>query len=131
MVLINKNSVNTIDLTLTEKSEYYILGVTPYFLFVLDNDGNSNQTKIFTREDDSNLVQRYNRFVIEETTSEDLLNGKIYLTGNTSQWTYKVYESAVPFSADTLDVQYTTGKILEQGRLLLNGVDTNINDIYK
>ena len=132
MILINKNTSQSVHLTLNEKSQYVQLGVQPYFLFVFTNQNNTDNVIKFTTEDSSTLPDRYNKFrIVEDGSSIDLLNGYIYMTGNTSQWSYEVYEASVPFSADTLDIQYTTGKILEKGRVQLIGNDTYINDIYK
>lgn len=134
MIRLDKQRTNNVVLTLTEKSEYYLLNVPNYYLFVVENEGTQQSVK-FTAEDLSDIPERYNYFRIQEfynnTDPNDLLDGKIYLTGNTSEWRYKVYESDTPFSADTLDIQYTTGKILEEGRLQVRGNDAKINDIYK
>jgi hypothetical protein len=138
MILINKGSSNKVVLTLTEKST--LLGYdtsgnltgTTYNLFVFENDG-KDQQKIFTAEDVSPYKERYNEFrIIESSYPEDLLDGQIKLTGRTSQWNYKVYESDIPFSADTLSVIWTTRKVLEEGRVLVRGNDisTPINDVY-
>jgi len=131
MILIEKDTAKDIDLTLNEKSVYYNNNVQPYFLFIFQSETDPAATIKFTAEDTSTLPDRYNRFRITETPTSDLLNGDIYMTGNTSQWTYEVYESGTQFSASTLDVSYTTGKIIEKGRVQLKGNDTNINDIYK
>jgi len=138
MILINKESYNNVVLTLTEKSQ--LLGYdnggnltgTTYNLFVFENEGRDEQ-KIFTADDISPYKKRYNEFEIRESdNTETLLDGRIHLTGRTSQWSYKVYESDTAFSADTLAVSATTGTILEEGRVLVRGNegDTSINDVY-
>lgn len=138
MILINKESYNNVVLTLTEKSQ--LLGYdnggnltgTTYNLFVFENEGRDEQ-KIFTANDISPYKGRYNEFeVLESGTTENLLDGIIHLTGRTSQWSYKIYESDTPFSANTLAVSATTGTILEEGRVLVRGNegDTSINDVY-
>lgn len=138
MILINKNKTNRIALTLTEKSSLVgydtsgNLTGTTYNLFVFENEGKTQQ-KIFTAPDISPYKERYNEFEIAEYSGgEDLLDGIIHLTGRTSQWTYKVYESNIPFSADTLDVIWTTREVIEEGRVLVRGNegDTSINDVY-
>ena len=136
MILINKNSVNKIALTLTEKSELLsydntntLIG-TSYNLFVFENEG-KDQQKIFTADDVSPYKERYNEFILTETDTEDLLNGSIHLEGRTSQWSYKIYESDTPFTIDTLSVTASTGKVLEQGRVLVRGnEETPLNDVY-
>lgn len=138
MILINKESNNRVALTLTEKSQLIgydsggnLTGDT-YNLFVFSNEGRDEE-KIFTATDISPYKERYNEFSITESgTTENLLGGIIHLTGRTSQWSYKIYESDTPFSADTLAVSATTGTILEEGRVLVRGNegDTSINDVY-
>jgi hypothetical protein len=129
MITINKNTSNLVVLTLTEKSQ---LTEPTYNLFVFTNQS-TNVTKIFTASDMSIYKDRYNAFtIVESASTENLLIGEIYMTGDTSQWAYEVYESQYPYSAGTLAISATTGTILESGRVLLNGQETNntINEIY-
>lgn len=130
MITINKNTSNLVALTLTEKSQ---LTGTTFNLFVFTNES-SDLTKIFTAADTSTHKDRYNLFIIVEsdTNAEDLLTGNIYMTGNTSQWSYEIYESATAFSSNTLSITATTGTILESGRVLMEGNQANntINEIY-
>jgi hypothetical protein len=46
--------------------------------------------------------------------------------------TYSIYESSNPFSSNTLSITATTATILETGRVLLNGIesDQTINSVY-
>ena len=131
MIIINKNSINTLALTLLEKSEFP--NQYTYNLFVIEN-AESGQEKIFTGVKYTSDNIRYEKFYITESaTTENLLDGLINITGNTEQWNYKVYESLTSFSADTLSISATTGNIIEQGRLLVKGIQNNnntINDIY-
>ena len=131
MIIINKNSINTLALTLLEKSEFP--NQYTYNLFVIEN-AESGQEKIFTGVKYSSDNIRYEKFYITESaTTENLLDGLINITGNTEQWNYKVYESLTSFSADTLSISATTGNIIEQGRVLVKGIQNNnntINDIY-
>ena len=131
MIIINKNSINTLALTLLEKSEYP--NDYTYNLFVIEN-AETGEEKIFTGVKYSSDNIRYEKFYITESaTTENLLDGLINITGNTAQFNYKVYESLTSFSANTLAVSATTGTIIEQGRLLVKGIQNNnntINDIY-
>jgi hypothetical protein len=130
MIVINKNSINTVALTLLETSEFPTQYT--YNLFVFE-DAESGQQKIFTADKYTSNNQRYEKFYITESaTTENLLTGVIHMTGNTSQWTYKVYESLTSFDANNLAVSATTGTIVEQGRVLLNGIesDNTINSVY-
>jgi len=129
MILINKNSSNTIITTLSEKS--LLTGIT-YNLFVFVDEATGKE-KIFTQTDTSPYPNRYNQFLITESaTTENLLSGVIHMTGNTSQHTYTIYESAIPFSSNTLSITATTGTILEIGRCQIRGLesDITINEIY-
>jgi len=130
MIIINKGMLNKVALTLTEKSTLYPF--TTYNLFVLKNESNSQQY-VFTATDISNYKARFNLFNISENfLTEDALNGIISLSGNTSQWSYRIFESLTPYSANTLSISSTTGVVLERGRLILNGFEQNntINQIY-
>ena len=130
MIVINKDSVNTIALTLLETSEFPTQYT--YNLFVFEN-AETGDEKIFTTVKYTSNNQRYEKFYITESaTTENLLTGVIHMTGNTSQWTYKVYESLTSFNANNLAVSATTGTIVEQGRVLLNGIesDNTINSVY-
>lgn len=129
MITINKNTSNILALTLSEKS--LLTGAT-YNLFVFTNQSNGIE-KVFTATDTSMYKQRYNQFQITESaTTENLLSGLIHMTGNTGEWNYAIYESATPFSSNTLSITATTGTILEIGRVQLDGQegDNNINNIY-
>lgn len=127
MIVINKNTINGVALTLKEKTK--ITG-TPYFLFVFTNE-TSQQTKIFTAVEESTHTDRYNYFSITEDENEDLLNGVVHLEGNTSQWTYEIYESVLEFT-DVADLVIGTKDLVESGRVQVNGTegDITINDIY-
>ena len=129
MITILKNDTNKVALTLSEKS---LLTGTSYNLFVVVNDLDGTE-KIFTATNTSTYIQRSSIFdIIESNAAEDLLDGKIHLTGNTSQYTYTIYESAVPFSSNTLSISATTSTILETGRLFVDGdeITNNTNEIY-
>lgn len=129
MITILKNDTNKVALTLSEKS---LLTGTTYNLFVVVNDLDGTE-KIFTATNLSTYIQRSSIFdIIESNAAEDLLDGKIHLTGNTAQYTYTVYESAVPFSSNTLSISATTSTILETGRLFVDGdeITNNTNEIY-
>jgi hypothetical protein len=131
MVIINKNSINTVALTLLEKSEFP--QQYTYNLFVFEN-AETGEEKIFTSVKYTSDNIRYEKFYITESgTTENRLEGIINITGNTAQWNYKIYESLTSFSADTLSISATTGNIIEQGRVLVKGIQNNnntINNVY-
>ena len=116
MIIINKNSTNTVVLTLSEKTTL----TNTVYLFEVINDS-SNESKCFIAEDISINKIRYNEFNFIENATEDLLNGTFEL-GLSGFYTYNVYEQ---ISTTNLDPLLATNKI-ETGKL--NLVD-NISEI--
>lgn len=106
--VIEKNTVNNICVTLSERSQL----LDPYYLIVFTNkfdlDGASVSCSL---QATSNI--RYDLIVITETTNADGLAGEVYLIEG--EWSYSVYESALP----TLDVLDTTGRILQKGFIVV------------
>lgn len=124
MIYLEKGATNSVVMTLTEKSELN----DPYYLFSFTNNTSENE-KLFNMQDISGYRRRYNRFELVETTSEDLSNGKVTLEYGWGR--YKVYESAT----QSLNINDTTGKILEQGKFYVGGYtgtlnNNDINNIY-
>lgn len=109
MILIEKNTNNTIVFTLTEKSRLAV----PYFLFEFVSD--TGVTKLFNMADNSSYPRRFNEMTLVETTSEDLSLGEVDL--NYGWGEYKVWESVT----QTLLVANTTGRILEEGKYFVKG----------
>jgi hypothetical protein len=116
VIIINKNSTNTVVLTLSEKTTL----TNTVYLFEVINDS-SNESKCFIAEDISINKIRYNEFNFIENATEDLLNGTFEL-GLSGFYTYNVYEQ---ISTTNLDPLLATNKI-ETGKL--NLVD-NISEI--
>ena len=109
MIIINKNSTNTVVLTLSEKTTL----TNAVYLFEVINDS-SNESKYFIAEDISTNKIRYNEFNFIENATEDLLNGTFEL-GLSGFYTYNVYEQT---SSTNLDPLLATNKI-ETGKLNL------------
>ena len=86
MILINKNTTNTVILTLSEKTTL----TNAKYLFEVTNDM-SNEVKCFIAADISTNKLRYNEFEFIENTTEDLLNGTFTLTLS-GFYKYNVYE---------------------------------------
>jgi len=86
VILINKNTSNTVILTLSEKTTL----TNAKYLFEVINDM-SNDVKCFIAADISTNKLRYNEFVFIENVTEDLLNGtfSLLLSGF---YKYNVYE---------------------------------------
>ena len=88
MILINKNTTNTVILTLSEKTTL----TNAVYLFEVINDM-SNEVKCFIAADISTNKLRYNEFEFIENVTEDLLNGTFSLTLS-GFYKYNVYEQA-------------------------------------
>lgn len=120
MIVIDKNTINTIILELTASTTISL----PYYLFKFTNDMTSG-TKIFLSDDVSNFICRYNRFEIEEVNlvDEDLYNGKVNLVPS-GFWTYNIYESATQSLSPT-------GSVIQTGKVLVVGDDISTPQIYR
>lgn len=113
MIQIIRGQENTVVVTLDElatQEDHLWL-----FVFERVQDGEGNK-KIFTAPDISSTPSRYNKFIIEETESENLYNGQVTLKPS-GQWNYTVYEMPVS-SPPSLDIEDAYG-IVEEGRLLV------------
>lgn len=126
MIYLKNNETNTFVLTLRESSTLS----SPYYLFQFENEFIINPEPIyFTTDDLSMFICRFNMFelTLSDTGSE---NGgiDIPLKMRIGQWKYTVYESEI----QTLDPLETTGKIIETGRLIVAGsqTDVDINSVY-
>ena len=124
MIKLIKNQTNRVIVT---ASENVTLSAPVYFLFELISD-DTKFAKVFTANDISNNICRYNEFLVEVTDgTEDLLNGVINLNIN-GYYKYNVYQMS---DATNLDIASTSG-IVETGKLYLKGdlkpVTTSYND---
>jgi hypothetical protein len=119
MISLNKDSVNTVVMTLTEKSQLPI----PKYLFSFTNDNSGTQT-LFNMDDQSGYARRYNQFELTTTGSTfvNLSAGTVDLEYGWGK--YEVYESSSP----TLFISGTTGRILEEGRYFVNGYPVTSNN---
>ena len=120
MVNINKNDNTNIFLTLAEKTTL----ATPYYLFVFTSDVDRNEV-IFTANDLTEYKERYNKFLITETSGTTTLTSGVITLTPTGFWSYKVYEQE---SGTNLLVENTTS-LVEQGRVKVIGTET-INPKY-
>ena len=121
MILLNKDTVNEkITLTCTEKSTIN----SPYFIFKFVHSQNTGVEKIFYTPNLSVNKNRYDLFTIEETSSEDLLNGKVTLISG--EWYYFIYECAT-ISLDSAN--WIT--MVESGKLNVLATETPIASYTK
>lgn len=115
MVLINKGQANTVILTLTEK----VTEVIPYFLFRFVCD----LTKVeytFLMSDTSLYTERYNKFILTEGITVDLVDTGFYH--------YYVYEQDNNTNTDWEQA----GNLLEVGKVWVSdgtqSIETVAND---
>ena len=115
MILIERNSANTVVLTLTERTT--ITNATYLFSF----QSLENEYKNFIAIDTSVQTERYNKFIITEVGNgaEDLTVAEVQLLP-TGFWKYTVYAQTsttnlLPASAD---------EIVERGKVLVQDSST-------
>lgn len=124
MINIEKNSSNIVVATLTEKSTL----LNPNFLFSFSSTTDVNNVVNFMATDLSQYKSRYNIFVVFETgtTFVNLTGGTINLNPP-GMWDYNIYES----TGVTLSISATTGNVLETGKVIVNGEDISIPEVYR
>ena len=131
MIFIERNTVNEVPLTLTEK----VTIPNPYFVFSFQHIATLDEQEpliYFTAPDTSDYCNRYNLFEITESDSGSTTGGNnIPLYLKPGQYEYKAYES-VTGSLDPL----TFGNLLEEGKMIVGdmtepGQDTAVIDIYR
>ena len=111
MIFIRQNTTNNVPLTLNE-----LATISPFdVLFEFTND-TTGDSKIFAAQDVSPATERYNRFNIIESTSENLYVGQVELDP-VGYWSYTIYEMNVSSPPD-LDPTNAI-KILEVGKVLV------------
>src|SRR3990167_1821970 len=108
--MITKNTANTVVLTLKEKQTL----TNPYWIFRIWNDLEHGY-KIFRAADTSDYTDRYNKFTITDSTTEDLANGTVDFDA-AGFWHYEVWESQVT----TLSVT-TAATMVESGKIKVEG----------
>ena len=115
MIYIEKNSLNTIALTLTESSS--IIAPTWLFKFVWEMD--ESQAPIYwVGQDFSSFTNRYNLFYLTEGTD---------VTFRIGQYRYEIYESPEPIVIEEItDGLWLT--LVEEGRMVVEGVSNSIYD---
>lgn len=123
MIYIEKSTTNNVILTLSESSKL----TTPNFLFVFLNEYNLEAQSItFSTPDISSYTNRYNQFVIVESATGSTTGGyNVPLSLVSGQYKYTVYEGLTA----SLDINQTTGIIIEEGRMVVSGNDDDIETI--
>lgn len=100
MISINKDTVNNLVFTLTEKSQL----PNPYYLFSFTNDS-SGEVRLFNMEDISGYPRRFNEMELTETSVG---------TGGTCAYAFAVPSNSVSLNVD-LSVDMTFSAVLSSG----------------
>ena len=112
MILINKNQPNICYFTLREKATL----ANPFYLFKIKSL-QTNEEVIFTGLNISDNEQRFDKFIITETSgTTNYTASTVSLT--TGSWFYNVYEMS---GQTNLDISGTTGNVVEKGFFLVSG----------
>lgn len=104
-------------MTLTEKSTL----TNPYFLFNFVSDVTGESVNFIT-SDLSNYTDRYNKFLITETSGAAIYTSGTIELSPTGTWTYKVYEQTSSTNLNPLLATNTTP--LEVGQVKVKGTET-------
>ena len=115
MLVINKNSNNTLILTLTEK----VTIASPTFLFKLTNDL-TRESVLFLSANLSSYKDRYDKFLITETSGTINASSGVIKLNPTGFWKYQIFEQA---STSNL-LESATGSMVENGKIKVIGTDT-------
>lgn len=115
MILINKNTLNKVALTLTEKQTIS----NPDYLFEFINDI-TGTIKIFSATDISTATSRYNYFNIIDNVIENEYNATMNFTP-VGYWKYTIYEME---KTSPVDLNPSNAlSVLETGKVLVKSID--------
>lgn len=115
MLVINKNSNNTLILTVTEK----VTIASPTFLFKLTNDL-TRESVLFLSANLSAYKDRYDKFLITETSGTINVSSGVINLNPTGFWKYEIFEQV---STSNL-LESATGAMVENGKIKVIGTDT-------
>lgn len=115
MLLINKNSNNTLVLTLTEKS----MLSSPTYLFRFTSDL-TRESVLFIASNLSTQTQRFDKFLITETSGTTNLTSGVINLSPTGFWKYEIYEQT---STSNLVVN-SSCLLVETGKAKVVGTNT-------
>lgn len=115
MLLINKNLNNTLILTLTEK----VTIASPTFLFKFTNDL-TRESVLFISANLSSYKDRYDKFLITETSGNINVSSGVINLNPTGFWKYEIFEQSSPTNL----LESATGSKIENGKLKVIGTAT-------
>ena len=96
MQLINKGANNTLVFTLTEKQTL----TNPYFLFSLKSQVEQNPIN-FIVSDTSTYKERFNKFLMTETSGTNILTSGVVTLAETGTYEYAIYEQTSSTNLNT------------------------------
>lgn len=117
MILINKNSSNTVVLTLAERTTL----TNVVYLFEFIKDGSTGNPKYFIVQDISVNKLRYNEFNIIESTTENLLIGRVNLS--VADYKYNIYEQT-----STTNLSPVGLNKVEEGKVQVKTIATSLSE---
>lgn len=134
MIYIDKNTTNNILLTLSESNDF----TSPNYLFEFSYEGTTTPQSIYYSTDDiSAYTYRYNEFILVDSDLTGAFSSTQSAIGLTSsinlkngQYTYTVFVTEDPIDVFALTGVTSSNNIIEIGRMVVNGIDTTIDEIY-
>ena len=115
MIYIEKNSLNTFALTLTESATI----TAPHWLFKFVWEMDESLAPVYwVGQDFSSYPNRYNLFYLTEGTDATFKLG---------QYRYEIYESVEPIVVDEETTELGLD-LVEEGRMVVEGVSNSIYD---
>jgi hypothetical protein len=112
MQVIQKQSNSVLVFTLSEK----VTLTNPIYLFSLKGQTEMNPIN-FIVSDTSNYIERYNKFLVTETSGTQTLTSGVVTLGDAGFYEYAIYEQT---SSSNLDIVNTTS-LLEIGLIKVVG----------
>ena len=112
MQVVTKNSNSVLVFTLSEK----VTLTNPYYLFSLKGQTEMNPIN-FIVEDTSDYIERYNKFLVTETSGTQTLTSGVVTLGDAGFYEYAIYEQV---SSTNLEIVNTTS-LLEIGLIKVVG----------
>jgi hypothetical protein len=134
MIYIDKNTTNNIYLTLSESTSI----ANPYYLFELDYEGYTTPQPIYYYTPDiSSYTNRYNEFILVDSditgtfsSTQSSISFTSSINLKNGQYKYTIFVSDNPIDVNNLSGVTSSNNIIEIGRMVVNGIDTTIDEIY-
>ena len=125
MILINKNEINEIVLTLSEISS------DSNFLFSFSYEGYMEDIPVYWWSTATYSCERYDLFILSDSDT----SGATGSTGGTlnllpGQHKYKIWSSTQSIDENNYLMIATSSNTIEEGRCIINGINTQIDERY-